>query len=80
MSDNFINQLWKEYEAKAIHTEAGELQRKESKRCFFAGAHCLLGIMKTIIPELSDEEGEQMLIKIEKELQGFIIAVKLNIA
>jgi hypothetical protein len=38
----YIESLWQDFERDVMPKDAGETQRRESRRCFYAGAQSLL--------------------------------------
>lgn len=63
---------WQGYEQQVIPKNAPPVQFQETKRAFYAGAWALLGIMKRIGDDMSEEQGADALDKLEQEIQDFI--------
>ena len=56
--------LWREWD-RLILSEAGDVQRNEMRRAFFAGAAATLQLMTTVATELPDDDAC-------KALQGWL--------
>lgn len=60
---NTIKEEWKEYEKMTMSKAAGEIQRKETKQAFYAGALTVLGTLNTIAE--SGESDEDSMLSLE---------------
>jgi len=68
---NTIAEKWNQYEG-LFHEKAGEVQRKETKRAFYAGAMAFMVItMRIGEKEISEEAGCAMMMGLEEELKLF---------
>lgn len=79
MNIQTINESWKSYESMVLPKEAGEIQRREMKRAFFAG----FGYAMDTLLELSvfdEDDGVERLKRFTAEIRGFTEAVKLGVA
>ncbi len=65
-----ILNIWKSFEHKLIGPHISELQRREMKRCFFAGAVAFQEVNMNIT-KMSDTDGVQMLEDTYQELIKF---------
>lgn len=73
----YIETLWRGFERDVIPKDAGELQRRESRRCFYAGARALLTVL-TMGLDPGDEPTDADLAKmdaISEELTAFMVEV-----
>jgi hypothetical protein len=43
-----IRQIWEQYEKEALPADAGPIQRKESKRVFYAGAATMFNLLMQV--------------------------------
>jgi hypothetical protein len=67
MSKSF-EKSWVDYETRVVHPGAGEIQRKETRQAFYAGAMALL----TILFDLDGEEASyKEFDSVVQELKGF---------
>jgi hypothetical protein len=72
-----VAEMWEDYQLKVVPAEAPEIQVRECRRAFYAGAasmyiDCTFGIGDPSVPE---KVGEAHLEKIWEELQAFKRAV-----
>lgn len=70
-----IKEQWESFEA-ALLQEAGDVQRQEMRRAFYAGAQCFLAIMTSTLSETEDPdeitEGDMALLdNLSNELEQF---------
>ena len=56
-----IESLWITYEQNVMPKDAGDVQRAETKRAFFAGCAVILGTIAELPDNLSDDEGSRIL-------------------
>lgn len=62
---------WASYEAEVLPATAGEIQRTETRRGFYAGAQALLSLMVSECSDVSDEEGADVMEALHRELRTF---------
>ncbi len=68
-----INEAWLSYEAEVIPANVPEVQRTESRRAFYAGAHVLFDEVVGRLPTLADLA---MMNAIKAELDQFLKDLK----
>jgi hypothetical protein len=67
---------WREYNTTVLPSDAGAVQRRETRRAFYAGAHCMLTLIARITEATPDENtGGMMIEALNQELQRFNRAV-----
>ena len=73
-----IAEQWEPYERRVIPIGAPAVQRRESKRAFYAGAQALLGTMLVMLEPGSEptEKDLAMMDEIAAELTAFSQAVR----
>lgn len=68
-----IEQEWNDYAAKVIAKDAPEVQLRETKMAFFAGAWALFTALEEISePHISEAEGEAYLTARRAEIRAFV--------
>ncbi len=71
-SDKRIEVQWDSYRRDVVPVNAPDIQVRESKRAFYAGAQALMTVCKAISTErVSVEEGARILDQAERELLQF---------
>lgn len=70
-----IEQLWQGFSARALARDAPDVQMKECRRVFYAGAFALLTEL-TLLAEKSDDEGVAQLDRWLSECNGFFEAIR----
>lgn len=82
MNERTLAAAWLSYDA-LLPATAGETQRRETRRAFYAGAQALLGIACNAIvvdeKEPTDEE-LQVLPRLQLELEAFAIDIERGLA
>ena len=64
--------LWASYSSSVLPASAGEIQRQETRRAFYAGASGLLGIMSGIgEPDVSEDAGVAVMEGLHQEATAF---------
>lgn len=69
---------WASYERLVIPATAGDLQRQETRRAFYAGAQDLFELLQHGVsagPEFTAED-ERLLEAVDAELRQFVLEVK----
>lgn len=69
-----IETAWQDYLAKVIPAGAGQIQITESRRAFYAGAHCLLASMlRALGPDKEVTESDLLIMDgVKEELDQFL--------
>lgn len=68
---------WASYEQSVLPATAGETQRRETRRGFYAGAQSFLMLMSRVqSDDISDDQGAEMIEVLHRELQDFSAAVR----
>jgi hypothetical protein len=67
-----IGELWAEYLEQVVPRRAGEEQREETKRAFYAGANGMFGAMLTATEPEDEDVCEQRLAALRSELDDFL--------
>lgn len=63
---------WASFEARVLPATAGPVQRQETRRGFYAGAHALLGLIEgTAIDDISEDQGAAMIERLSREIGAF---------
>ena len=63
---------WAAYEAQVLPSTAGETQRIETRRGFYAGAQALLSLINRVsIDDVSEDQGAAMIERLHQELLAF---------
>jgi hypothetical protein len=73
-----LAEQWQSYEAGVIPRTASPVQRVESRRAFYAGAQALFEILTRGASdgdEVTDDD-EQLMLRVNAEIQAFIADVK----
>lgn len=67
-----IADQWASYEAEVLPATAGETQRIETRRGFYAGAQALLALINSVsIDDVSEDQGAAMIEQLHQELMAF---------
>lgn len=77
-----IAEQWRSYEREVLPPTAGQLQRQETRRSFYAGAQAMVEIVLHGVsdePEMTDDD-EQPLTRLHAELEQFAADVKRGAA
>jgi hypothetical protein len=75
---NRVEEAWRAFEAGVLGPTVGDVQRREMRRAFFAGA---FEIMDTLAEAMSDDddmsgEDEQVMIDLAMEREMYLAALK----
>jgi hypothetical protein len=72
-----LAEAWASYESALLAT-AGETQRRETRRGFYAGAQVMfhLQVSEAAADGLSDDEGAEVMERLHQELQRFVADIK----
>jgi hypothetical protein len=74
---NRIAAQFESYREKVIHREASETQVRETKLGFYAGAMAMMTIFGVIgTDQVSEDEGQQLLVDADQELRRFAESVE----
>jgi len=75
---NTVQSLWDTYSEQVMPRGAGKVQIIESKRAFYAGAACVLEILKAIgdNEEIDEEAGSMLLETLETDVDNFFEEVR----
>ena len=73
--DRPIEKLWDTYEKAVIPANAGEIQRMESKRAFYAGVGSLFDLVTTKSAELTEDEAMAYMTSIADDAHAFAAQV-----
>lgn len=71
-----IAQLWEKFEKLVIAPEAGAVQRKESRRVFYAAAHVTLVTTINISADLPEDEAMAKVSALMHECEAFGRAIQ----
>jgi hypothetical protein len=71
MSDSTIASGWTNFESTVISATAPEVQRREMKLAFYAGAETLIALLFSA-GDKSDEEGMEMIASWQEECRTFL--------
>jgi hypothetical protein len=67
-----IAEMWQSYDRDVLPPEAGEVQRRETKRAFYAGVWSLLQQFKAVgSDDISEAQGAAILEAIQQEVGAF---------
>lgn len=69
--NNKIANSWKTFAESAIHETASEIQKIESKRCFYAGCVGVLEILLNVDEDTSSEDTLKVIDGLLKECDQF---------
>lgn len=72
-----IAERYSEYVTLCVDPRAGDVQRAETRRAFYAGARCLLSTLLAILKDGQDVTAEDVapIEALHQELQAFALAV-----
>ena len=70
---------WRDYESVVLPPDAGQVQRRETRIAFYAGASAVVSITDHIgQPEVSEDAGMAILSAIQSELRAFADELKAH--
>jgi len=73
---NTLQKEWKDYEAVAINPKAGDVQRLETQKAYYAGAYTVLSILSEISAGVISEEAAVEVLKgLNQECHDFVADV-----
>jgi len=73
---NTLQKEWKDYEAAAINPKAGDVQRLETQKAYYAGAYTVLMILGEISAGvISEEAAVEVLRGLNLECHDFVAGV-----
>lgn len=68
--------IWASFAERVLPMRAGSVQKRETKRSFYAGAAAMLEIVSNLSAELSEEDACRELAAVEAELLDFMADVE----
>lgn len=69
-----IGELWANFEAHVMPTDAGEVQRIEMRRAFYGGAHTVLERLLEIgCDDVTEDDGVEQLEAMRNEIDVFFV-------
>jgi hypothetical protein len=73
----YVETLWQDFERDVLPSNAGQVQRQESRRCFYAGARALLTFLtEGLDPDREPTEADlDKMDAISDELAAFMLDV-----
>ena len=67
-----VGPLWRAYRRATLDPAAGPVQRRETRRAFYAGAMAIHALVEEMAaPDYSDEAARNILVSIKAELDAF---------
>jgi hypothetical protein len=78
MKRRYIQEQWNDYLTRVLPKDASAIQRQETKRAFYAGAHSILmGVVAAVSPGDEPTDADiQILEDIQAEAEAFAADVK----
>jgi hypothetical protein len=71
-ADFLIATGWHEYAEHVLPANAPDIQTQETRRAYYGGVNALMGILKRVgEPDISEDESEAILTRIEADLKQF---------
>jgi hypothetical protein len=71
-----IGEYWASYLADVMPAAAGELQREECKRAFYAGAQAMLSAVFAATDPIDEDECQARIAALERELLDYMRVFK----
>ena len=73
---NLIDALWRDFQNNVIPPQAGKMQVRDMRRCFFAGATAMLNaILPLAEDDVSEEYAESVMEDLAEEVDRFAQSV-----